>query len=338
MAVQRHPPRVRTLSPTAVASGPVAVSDQAPRTDSFRAEVLRGLGRAQKELPCKYFYDERGSQLFEEICGLDEYYPTRTELAIMEEHAGEMADRLGRGCLLVEYGSGSSVKTRLLLEHLEGPAAYVPLDISREHLEKSAAALAARFPHVEVRPVCADFTRPVRLPVPRRRPARRAVYFPGSTVGNFGPSQAVELLEGMARLCGKGGGLLIGVDLKKDRATLEPAYNDARGVTAAFNLNLLARINRELGGDFDLSRFRHHAPYNARCGRIEMHLISLRPQTAHIGGVPFRFAEGESVRTECSYKYSPDDFRALAARAGWTVRDVWTDERRLFSVQYLTVA
>lgn len=313
------------------------VSDQAPRTDSFRADVLAGLALPRKELPCKYFYDEAGSRLFDQICGLDEYYPTRTELAIMQAHAPAMAERLGPGCLLVEYGSGSGVKTRLLLGHLAAPAGYVPLDIACEHLEKSAAALARRFPHIPVYPVCGDFTRPVRLPAMSQRAQRRAIYFPGSTIGNFGPAEAVELLRGMAAQCGPGGGLLIGVDLKKDRSVLEPAYNDARGVTAAFNRNLLARINRELGGDFDPARFRHHAPYNERRGRVEMHLVSAGDQTVHVAGAELRFAEGESILTECSYKYSPAEFRTLAAKAGWAVREVWTDPRNWFSVQYLTL-
>jgi dimethylhistidine N-methyltransferase len=322
MAVQRHPPRSRRLSPSA----------------AFQADVRHGLHRPRKELPCKYFYDARGSELFDAICELDEYYLTRTELDVTARHAGEMAAHLGRDCLLVEYGSGSGVKTRLLLDRLESPAAYVPVDISGEHLALSAAALVERYPHLEVRPVCADFTRPFALPVPKRPAARAAVYFPGSTIGNFSPPAAVRLLRGIAELVGPGGGLLIGVDRKKDVGVLEAAYNDARGVTAAFNRNLLVRINRELGADFAVERFLHRAVYNARRGRIEMHLVSDRPQAVHLAGETFRFAAGEGIRTECSYKYGPGEFEALAARAGFRARAAWTDEAGLFGVHYLIVA
>jgi dimethylhistidine N-methyltransferase len=305
--------------------------------DAVLREVLAGLARPQKQLPCKYFYDERGSHLFDEICELEEYYLTRCELAILRRHAGQMAGRIGTGCALIEYGSGSSLKTRLLLDRLDRPAAYVPVDISGEHLLHSARQLARAYPGLEVVPVCADFTRPFALPKLRQPPRRRVVYFSGSTIGNFGPAEATALLAGIARLCGPGGGLLIGVDLKKDRAVLEPAYDDSRGVTAAFNLNLLARINRELGADFDLIRFRHRAFYNEGAGRIEMHLVSLATQTVHVGGTAFELAEGETICTEYSYKYGLDEFRELAARAGLGLEQVWTDEKGLFSVQYLGV-
>jgi len=304
--------------------------------DALRADVLRGLAAVPKELPSKYFYDEAGSTLFEQICELEEYYPTRTELGIMRRHAAEMAALLGRRCLLIEYGSGSSIKTRLLLDHLAEPAAYVPVDISGAHLRRSAGALAREYPHVVVLPVCADFTHGVDLPRGGRRPARRVVYFPGSTIGNFTPAEAVALLRQTARLCGAGGGLLLGADLKKDPAVLHAAYNDARGVTAAFNLNLLARLNRELGADFRLDQFRHYAPYNPCHGRIEMYLVSRLEQQVRIGPDRFCFAEGEPIRTEYSYKYSPKDLRALAVAAGFEVRQVWTDDRRYFSVLYLT--
>ena len=311
--------------------------DFGPPIESFRREVLTGLRRSDKELPCKFFYDERGSALFDEICELDEYYPTRTELAIMERHAPAMARHIGGDCLLVEYGSGSSVKTRLLLDHLESPAAYVPLDISKEHLMRSAADLAAAYPSLEVIPVCADYSREYDLPSPRRAAAHRTVYFPGSTIGNFHPPDAREFLHGIAEVCGRGGGLLIGVDLKKDRATLERAYDDARGVTAAFNLNLLERINRELGADFELARFRHEAVYDEEAGRVEMRVVSLEEQVVSLGGEAFALEEGERIRTECSYKYSVGEFAALAASAGFGVDEVWTDPERRFSVQYLTV-
>jgi dimethylhistidine N-methyltransferase len=303
--------------------------------EAFRRDVLRGLRRRRKTLPCKYFYDARGSQLFERICELEEYYPTRCELEILARRAGEMADAAGPGCVLIEYGSGNSRKTRLLLDRLHAPAAYVPVDVSGEQLARSAAGLAHRYPALRVAPVCADFTQPFELPAAARAGGRRVLYFSGSTIGNFRPSETVRLLDAMARLVGPGGGLLIAVDLKKDKAILDLAYDDPPGVTAAFNLNLLARINRELGGDFDLDRFRHHAFYNVRRGRIEMHLVSRERQTVHVGDAAVAFSAGESVRTEYSYKYSPADFRAAAARAGLRVGRVWTDERGWFSVQWL---
>jgi L-histidine Nalpha-methyltransferase len=305
----------------------------APEREAFRRDVLHGLRRPHKELPCKYFYDTRGSRLFDAICRLEEYYPTRCEREVLRRHGEEIADALGPGVVVIEYGSGSSLKTRLLLERLRRPAAYVPVDISREHLMRAAERLRARFPGLPVRPVVADFTRPFRLP---DLPAgRRVVYFSGSTIGNFPPAEAADLLAGIRRLCGPDGGLLIGVDLKKDVAVLERAYNDARGVTAAFNLNLLERINRELGGDFDPARFRHVAFYDPSHGRIEMHLVSRDEQVVRVGGVAFPFRQGESIRTENSYKYSPEDFATLTGRAGLAVRAVWTDEGGLYSVQYL---
>jgi dimethylhistidine N-methyltransferase len=255
-------------------------------------------------------------------------------LAILETNAGEMAGRLGPGCVLIEYGSGSSRKTRLLLDRLTQPRAYVPVDISREHLLASARRLASEYPHVPVVPVCADFTRPFRLPASISGAGRRAVYFSGSTIGNFGPDEAVALLRQIAELVGPGGGLLNGVGLTKDRASLDPAYDDPRGVTAAFNLNLLARINRELAADFVLDRFRHLAFYNEEHCRIEMHLVSLEAQTVRVAGHSFRLARDETICTEYSHKYSLDDFAALAGAAGLHVRDVWTDPAGLFSVQY----
>lgn len=308
-----------------------------PTLAEFRADVLRGLGQPVKELPCKYFYDAAGSALFERITELEEYYPTRTELAIMRRHVAEMAGLLGPRCLLVEYGSGSSTKTRLLLDRLLDPAGYVPIDVSGEYLFRSARALAGAYPRLEVLPLCADFTRPVELPAPRVRPARRVVYFPGSTIGNFTPAETVALLRQTAALCGRGGGLLLGADLQKDRRVLEDAYNDRLGVTAAFNLNLLARINRELGADFALDQFCHRAIYNEADGRIEMHLDSRRAQRVRVAGMEFAFAAGESIRTEYSYKYRLRDLHDLAAAAGFEVERFWTDEREYFSVHYLTV-
>jgi dimethylhistidine N-methyltransferase len=314
---------------------PTRHGPRAAAADDFVRDVVEGLSRPAKELPCKYFYDARGSRLFDRICRLEEYYPTRCELALLRRHGAALAEAVGPGCALVEYGSGSSLKTRLLLDRLPDAAAYVPVDISGEHLFRSARRLARHYPSLEVAPVCADFTRPFALPPLRRPVRRRVVYFSGSTIGNFGPAEAAALLAGIARLCGPGGGLLIGVDLDKDPRLLEAAYNDRLGVTAAFNLNLLARINRELGADFDLAAFRHHAFYDRRHRRIEMHLVSRRPQTAHVAGTAFAFAEGETIRTEYSHKYRPEDFRALARPAGLEVEQVWTDDERLYSVQYL---
>jgi dimethylhistidine N-methyltransferase len=296
-------------------------------------DALRGLGRSPKELPCKYFYDAEGSRLFDEITRLPEYYPTRCELAILQRHAAAMARVVGPDCSLIEYGSGSSVKTRLLLDQLDRPAAYIPVDISEEHLHETAKRLMQHYPGLMVRPLVADFTRSFSLPeLPGKR---RVVYFSGSTIGNFCPGEARGLLANIAQLVGRDGGLLLGVDLKKDASILHAAYNDARGVTAAFNRNLLVRLNREAGADFDPASFSHYAFYEPQHGRIEMHLISLRKQTVHLAGVPICFDRGESIRTELSYKYGPDDFAALARRAGLTVEATWTDDDELFSVHYL---
>jgi dimethylhistidine N-methyltransferase len=317
-------------------AGPLALTRRSP-VARFRQDVLAGLRRRPRQLPCKYFYDLRGSRLFDTICEQPEYYLTRTELAIMEQDAPQMAEALGTRCLLIEFGSGSGLKTPLLLERLPDPAGYVPVDISREQLVASAVALAERFDGLEVCPVWADFTGPFAVPATAWPAHRRAVYFPGSTIGNFGPGEAVGLLKGIAGLCGPGGGLLIGVDLHKPAAVVEPAYNDAAGVTAAFNLNLLARINHELGADFDLTGFAHRAFFDSEHSRIEMHLVSRARQTVHVGGSVISFAEGESICTEYSYKYSREAFRVLADTAGLDVRQVWTDSHGLFSVQYLVV-
>lgn len=315
----------------------IELHDFEPKLDTFREEVARGLRQTPKTLPCKFFYDERGSQLFDQICELPEYYPTRTESAIMCQHIIAIAKLCGPRCLLVEYGSGSSSKTRILLDHLTQPAAYVPIDIAREHLVHSAIALKVRYPKLQVLPVCADYTQRFTLPTPQTSAARVLVYFPGSTIGNFQPHEAQTFLAHIAQLCGPGGGLLIGVDLKKDTRILEPAYNDGQGVTAKFNLNLLRRMNDELGTDFNLNQFRHRAIYNKQVGRIEMHLISECEQTVHLDDLTIAFEPDEIITTEYSYKYSLEDFRQLARRAGLKVEQVWTDERQLFSVQYLTV-
>lgn len=307
--------------------------DYCPEADTFLEDVHEGLGQAQKTIPSKFFYDARGSQLFEEITELPAYYPTRTEMAIMERFIGEMVARIGRQCLLVEYGSGSSLKTRILLDNLIDPVGYVPIDISREHLMQSAAVLKERYPHLHILPVCADYTTDFHLP--DIEGARPVVFFPGSTIGNFTPEEATDFLQHLAEVVGPGGGLLIGVDLRKDVSVIEAAYNDAQGVTAAFNKNMLVRINEELGGTFHLDRFQHRAFFNESHSRIEMHLVSLGNQCVRVGEMQIPFRDGETILTEYSYKYSLEHFAALAAHAGFNVEQVWTDARDYFSVQYL---
>lgn len=314
----------------------VTVTELELPVDAERAEILEGLRAIPKRVAPKFFYDERGSRLFDAICVQPEYYPTRTELAIMEDHVDVMADLIGPRAMLIEYGSGSSLKTRLLLEHLPEPAAYVPVDISGDYLQEVAEALASDYPDIEVLPVCADFTRALNLPAPRRAASRNVVYFPGSTIGNFARSEARELLRVMREEAGDDGAVLIGVDLAKPREVLEPAYNDAAGVTADFNLNLLRRLNREHDADFDLEAFRHVAVYDEDESRIEMRLVSLRRQTVQVAGERFRFEADEYLVTEHSHKYSPEQFGALAGDAGLEVRRLWTDPQGLFSVQYLT--
>ncbi len=298
---------------------------------------MSGLAESPKRLPCKYFYDQRGSELFDRICQLDEYYLTRAELAIMEQYAPEMGQQIGPGAMLVEYGSGSSVKTRYLLDALPDPVAYVPIDISGEHLWRTAAELAADYPRIEILPLCADFTADVDLPLSSHASTHAAVYFPGSTIGNFLPPRATELLRRITALCGAGGGLLIGIDLKKDTATIEAAYNDRLGVTAEFNRNLLRRVNRELDADFDLGQFEHRARYNPGPGRVEISLVSRREQVVTIGDRRFEFTAGEPIWTEYSHKYTVDEFAAMAAPAGLTLRRQWTDKRRNFAVLHLAI-
>jgi L-histidine Nalpha-methyltransferase len=311
-----------------------AFHDLAPGEESFRDAVLAGLGRASKRIPCKFFYDARGSALFEEICRLPEYYPTRTEIAILEDYSSDIAAQMGPHCRLIEFGSGASQKVRLLLQALERPAAYVPVDISREHLRDAATGLAEDFPSVPVIAVCADYTRPFPLPPLPGAGGKRVGFFPGSTIGNFEPDPAVAFLANYARILGPGGEMLIGVDLKKETDILEAAYNDRAGVTAAFNLNLLERINRELDGDLDMDRFEHLAFYSSAEGRVEIYIRSLANQAARIAGKRFDFAKNELIHTEYSYKYSVEEFRSLAARAGFRPVDTWTDPAELFSVHY----
>jgi len=307
--------------------------DLHPAAADMRAEVLAGLASARKRIAPKFFYDAAGSRLFDAICEAPEYYPTRTEIGILRRDGADMAALLGRDALLVELGSGSSLKIRVLLEALR-PAVYMPVDISREHLLHSARSLAETFPGLEVHAVCGDYSRPLPLPL-KDLDHPRAAFFPGSSIGNFEPPEAERFLRRVGGMLGPGGRLLIGVDLLKDRRVLEAAYNDADGVTAEFNLNLLRRINRELDGDFDLGAFRHDAFFDAAEGRIEMHLISTRAQQVRVAGETFGFRDGESIHTECSYKYSIDGFQALARRAGFDPERVWTDPASLFSVHCL---
>ncbi|HET6436788.1 MAG TPA: L-histidine N(alpha)-methyltransferase [Anaeromyxobacter sp.] len=304
----------------------------------FLAEVLAGLTAPRKALSPKWLYDARGSALYELICGVKEYYPARTELAILDRHAGEMAAEVGPRALVFEFGSGSGQKTERLLSALEDPVAYLPVDISREALLRAAAGLARRFPRLDIRPVVGDFTNGVVLPDAGLSTGRRLSFFPGSTIGNFDPADAVSLMSRMAAVAGAEGALLIGVDAPKDAATLERAYDDAERITAAFDLNLLTRMNRELGADFPLSGFRHRALWNGRLSRVEMHLVSVRDQVVHVGGVPISFRSGESIHTESAYKWDMHAFDALAALAGWRPVRSWADERAWFSVRLYLAA
>lgn len=308
-------------------------TDLHPEPADMRADVLAGLSRRRKQLPPKYFYDQRGSRLFDAITELPEYYPTRTEIGILQRHGSEMAEMVGRDALLVELGSGSSYKIRVLLQALE-PTVYVPVDISREHLLESAGALARCFGGLEVHAVCADYSVPFELPL-NGEDRGRAAFFPGSSIGNFDPDEARRFLGRIGALVGPGGKLLIGVDLIKDAAVLNAAYNDAQGITADFNVNLLRRINRELGADFDLEGFRHLAYFNTAESRIEMHLVSKADQRVGLAGEGFAFGEGESIHTESSYKYSIEGFHALAGEAGFEAERVWSDPDDLFSVHCL---
>jgi len=302
----------------------------APVKSDFRADVLKGLSRAQKETPAKYLYDEKGSMLFDRICTVKEYYPTRTELAILERHMPDIVRLTGRGARIVEFGSGASLKTRLLIDAVK-PSLYIPIDISEPALIAASDRLAQEFPWLSISTVCADFTRPMQLPAGAMA-ARSVVFFPGSTIGNFQPMEAVAFLRTARAHLPQDGLLLIGVDLEKDKSILDAAYNDAAGVTAAFNLNLLERINRELEGDFDLAHFQHKAFYDRDKRRIEMHLRSLRAQRVTVAGKAFNFRAAETILTEISCKYSIGSFQHLARTAGFRPEAAWTDPAGLFSV------
>ena len=305
--------------------------------DQFLDDVKTGLAAKPKRLSSKYFYDRRGSLWFDEICRLPEYYPTRTELQIMRRHSGDMARRLGPNVRLVEWGSGSSWKTRLLLEHLADPHSYIPIDVSGEHLQATAEGLREDYSELAITPIVADFTERFDLPDTKRgpRPERTCLYFPGSTIGNFEPEVARRLVSLASRQCGPGGAVLIGVDLQKDVRRLIAAYDDSRGVTANFNLNLLRRINRELGGDFDLEQFSHDVRYDTNHHRIEMHLRSEIAQHICVDGSRFDFECGETICTEFSHKYTVAGFNAMAQTVGVHVVDHWTDDASDFAVLML---
>lgn len=301
---------------------------------AFARSVHAGLSSAQKTLSCRYFYDARGSALFERITELAEYYPTRTEAAILQAHAEEICAPIGENELLVEFGSGSSVKTEILLDRLGSTVAYVPIDVSESALSEARQRLSARYPALDIRPILADFSQALTL-APDLASRRKTGFFPGSTIGNLAPDEAVGLLEKFKTTLGRNARLIVGVDLKKDPHILVRAYDDAPGVTAAFNRNLLRRMNRELGGTFDEQGFRHKAVYNAARGRVEMHLVSKRKQNAVVAGRRFQFEDGETIHTENSYKYSVDQFRSVAREAGWQPRGLWTDDAQMFSIHEL---
>jgi dimethylhistidine N-methyltransferase len=315
----------------------VKLYDLHPPLADFRAEVLQGLSQPQKTVPPKFLYDKRGAELFDAICKLEEYYLTCTEMAILRTHAEEIADRLKDG-VLIEFGSGSSQKVRILLDAMVDLPTYVALDISLQHLYESCANLVESYPTLEAIAICTDYTQPLQMPeIPSIQTKHRVGFFPGSSIGNLEPDEVVQFLKTTATLLNPNGSLLVGVDLKKSKDILEPAYDDAQGISATFALNLLARINRELGANFDLDKFSYRAFYNP-IGRIEMSLISLEEQTVQLGDAEIRFQRNEKLRTEHSYKYSISEFQALAALAGFHPAQVWTDPEQLFSLHYLRLS
>lgn len=309
--------------------------DFAPKSHSMLREVLTGLSKGQKAIHPKYLYDKKGSEIFEEICKVPEYYPTRAENEILSHYAEEMAEYIGEGALIIEPGSGSGEKVRHLLRVLKNPTGYVPIEISREILLRMTEELHEEFHDLRVLPVCADFTQDLELPITvDSTPGKKVIFFPGSTIGNLNPDEAIHFLKKYGEMVGEGGGLLIGVDLKKDKETFELAYDDPQGVTAAFNLNLLERLNREANATFDTDKFEHEAVYNETLGRVEMHLKSKIPQLVRVNQTVFRFHEGETIHTESSYKYSVEEFCELCAKAKFTIKQCWKDSNKLFSVYY----
>lgn len=310
------------------------MDNQVVSQQSMLEEVLIGMKQSQKSLPSKYFYDERGSELFEQITHLEEYYPTRTERAIMHDYIDEIVECIGRDPVLIELGSGSSRKTRLLLDYHPGITAYVPVEISEEYLVKVVRELKKEYPDLLIKPVCADYTEPFQVPVIEKGYSNYVFFYPGSTIGNFRPEQARKFMAMISQILNQDGGMLVGVDLKKDKEILEAAYNDTQGLTAKFNKNILRHINRELDADFNLDKFRHKAIYNEEEGRIEMHLVSDLEHKVTIAGEQFMLKKGESIHTENSYKYSLETFKALVNN-WFSIEKVWTDENNYFSLQYL---
>ena len=300
----------------------------------FKSDVLTGLSQKRKSIPCKYLYDQRGSQLFDEICRTPEYYPTRTEIALLKEHAEEIARLMGLGAHLIEFGSGSSIKVRILLDAATKLESYIPVDISRHHLMQAASNIAKDYPKLKVWPITTDFTQPFQLPN-NARDGCNVGFFPGSTIGNFTSDEAKAFLVNSAKIVQPGGSMIIGVDLKKDHKILNAAYNDKKGVTSSFSLNLLRRINREIGGNFDAKRFRHEALYNAKMGRMEIFLVSLDQQSVRVNGHTFNFKSGERIHTENSHKYEIGEFQNIARASGFSPLKVWVDDKSLFSIHYL---
>jgi dimethylhistidine N-methyltransferase len=313
--------------------------DLHPPVEDFCAEVLSGLRSPEKSISPKFLYDKQGAELFDAICTLEEYYLTRTEMSILRTYACEIGACIGSNSALIEFGSGSSQKVRILLDAMPQLPIYVGLDISKQHLVESCENLVNAYPKLTAIALCTDYTQPLQFPeIPELQHRRRVGFFPGSSIGNLEPEEAVQFLKHAATVLGDDGSLLIGVDLKKSHKILEPAYDDAQGISAAFALNLLTRINHELGADFDLKQFGYRAIYNAIAGRIEMYIVSLKPQTVHLNGVSIPFAQDETLRTEYSYKYSITEFQQIAAQAGFQPKQVWTDDQRLFSIHHLQLA
>jgi len=302
--------------------------------DEFAHAVIEGLSNGAKQIPCRFLYDARGSELFEEITELDEYYPTRTEIGLLQNYGAEIGEMAGPGCALVEFGSGSSRKTRILIDHLEEIAAYVPIDIADEALNEAADRLETHYPELDVLPVHADFNQDIDLP-DRINGTPKLGFFPGSTIGNFDREGVEQFLSDAAALLGEKSSFLVGVDLKKSSEILLPAYDDAKGVTAEFILNLLHRINNELDGNIDLTKFDHQSVYNEEAGRVELYIVSLEGQQISVQGQTFDLKKGERIHIENSHKFSVDEFQALAESSGWTPAQVWTDDRKLFSLHYL---
>lgn len=311
------------------------IIDLGIRPSHLLSEVLVGLSKSQKSISPKFLYDKKGSEIFEKIARLPEYYPTRTETNILKKHAEEIAEFIGEGSLIIEPGSGDGQKIKYLLPFVKKPMAFVPIEISKPALTKMTEEFMDEYPDLNVVPVCADFTQQFDFPISiNPKGAKKVIFFPGSTIGNFHPSEAVALLKNFGKMAGKDGGLLIGVDLKKDPGVLKPAYDDAEGVTGAFNLNLLERLNREINANFNLENFSHFVQYDEKLGRIEMHLKSNVDQLVRVHQTVFRFKEGETIHTECSYKYLPEEFCELAAKARFTIRKTWMDPKKLFCVYY----